>query len=129
MQRRDLPEGWDKAIPQFTADPKGMATRTASGKTLNAVAPAIPWLLGGAADLAARSRRGSVFEGAGDFEAGHYGGRNIHFGIREHGMGAICNGLALSKLRPYGATYFIFSDYMKPAIRLSALMEIPVIWI
>jgi transketolase len=129
MQKRELPEGWDKAIPQFTADPKGMATRTASGKTLNVIAPAVPWLLGGAADLDASVQTRLQFEGAGDFAAGHYGGRNFHFGVREHGMGAICNGLALSKLRSYGATYLIFSDYMKPAIRLSALMEIPVIWI
>lgn len=129
MQRRDLPEGWDEAIPTFPPDPKGMATREASGTTLNAIARNLPWLLGGSADLTGSTKTALTFEGAGEFLPGQYGGRTFHFGIREHGMGAICNGLSLSKLRPYGATYLIFSDYMKPTIRLSALMEIPVVWI
>jgi len=125
MQRRELPKGWDADIPRFPADPKGMAGRDASSKTLNAIAPKIPWLVGGSADLTPSTR--TRMDHGGDFEAGDYGGRNLHFGIREHTMGAVCNGLALSKLRPYGSTFLIFSDYMKPAIRLSAIMEIPVI--
>jgi transketolase len=128
MQRRDLPEGWDRNIPVFPGDPKGMATRDATGQVLNAIGPNLPWLLGGAADLAPSTKTRLTFEGAGDFEADDYGARNFHFGVREHVMGSICNGLALSKLRPFGAGYLIFSDYMKPAIRLSAIMEVPVIW-
>jgi transketolase len=129
MQRRELPSGWDKSLPTFPADPKGLATRESSAKAINALAQNYPWLIGGAADLAPSTKTNLTFEGAGDFEAGHYGGRNLHFGIREHGMGAISNGLALSKIRAYGSTFLIFSDYMKPAIRLSALMELPVIYI
>ncbi|MGD9762285.1 MAG: transketolase [Candidatus Binatia bacterium] len=127
IQRRELPDGWDKDVPTFPADPKGMASREASSVVLNAVAKNHPWLLGGSADLAPSTKTRLTFEGAGDFEAEDYGGRNFHFGIREHGMCAIVNGMSLSKLRPFGATFFIFSDYARPAIRLAAFMEIPVI--
>jgi transketolase len=129
MQERRLPDGWDANIPTFLADAKGLAGRDASAKVLNAIAPKLPWLLGGAADLAPSTKTRMTFEGAGDFEAGSYGGRNFHFGIREHAMGAICNGMSLSKLRPFGSGFLIFSDYMKPAIRLSSLMDLPVIYV
>ena len=129
MQAGDLPEGWDVALPDFPADPKGLATRDSSAKVLNAIAPHYPWLIGGAADLTPSTKTGLTFEDAGDFAAGAYGGRNLHFGIREHAMGAALNGLAVSKMRAFGAGFLVFSDYMKPAIRLSALMEIPVITI
>src|SRR5262245_25297539 len=129
MQRRELPANWDKGLPIFPADSKGMAGREASGKVLNILAQNIPWLLGGSADLGPSNKTLLKFEGAGDFQANNPGGKNIHFGVREHGMGAIVNGLSLSKLRPYGATFFIFSDYFRPAIRLSALMELPTIFI
>ena len=129
MQRRDLPEGWDKDIPIFPADPKGIASRDSSGQVLNKIAPKLPWLVGGAADLAPSTKTRLTFEGAGDLEAGSPLGRNFHFGIREHAMGSICNGLALSKLRPYGSGFLIFSDYMKPPIRLSAIMELPVTFV
>ena len=129
MQRRALTEGWDANLPVFPADAKGMATRAASSKALNAIAPHLPWLIGGAGDLAPSTTTAMTFEGAGDFEAGHFSGRNLHFGIREHAMAATLNGVALSKLRVYGSTYLIFSDYLKPALRLSALMEQPVIYI
>ena len=125
----ELPQGWDQDIPSFPADPKGMASRDASGKTLNAVAPHIPWLLGGAADLAPSTKTKLEFDDAGTFSAEDYGGRNLHFGVREHAMGAIANGLALSNLRPYAATFLIFSDYMRPAMRLAALMELPVAFV
>jgi len=129
MQRRQLPDGWDADIPSFPADPKGMAGRDASGKVENAVAKRIPWLIGGAADLAPSTKTRFTFDGAGDFEAANYSGRNLHFGIREHAMGSIVNGLALSKLRPFGSGFLIFSDYMRAPIRLSAIMELPVIFI
>jgi transketolase len=129
MQRRDLPEGWDSNIPTFPADPKGIASRDSSAQVLNAIAPRLPWLLGGAADLAPSTKTRLTFEGAGDFERDNYGGRNFHFGIREHAMGSICNGLSLSKLRPYGSGFLIFSDYMKPPIRLGAIMELPVVYV
>jgi transketolase len=129
IQRRDLPEGWDRDIPVFPADPKGIASRDSSGRVLNAIAPRLPWLVGGAADLAPSTKTRLTFEGAGDQEADNRLGRNFHFGIREHAMGSICNGLALSKLRPFGSGFMIFSDYMKPPIRLSALMELPVTFI
>jgi len=129
MQHRRLPEGWDSGIPVFPADEKGIASRDSSGKVLNAVAERIPWLIGGAADLAPSTKTRLTFEGAGDLTAGTPGGRNLHFGVREHAMGAVLNGLSLSKVRPYGSGFLIFSDYMRPAIRLSALMEIPVIYI
>ena len=129
MQHRQLPDGWDHALKPFPADPKGMAGRDASAKVQNQVAQAVPWLIGGAADLAPSTKTRLTFEGAGDFEADHYEGRNFHFGIREHAMTSILNGMALSKIRPYGAGFLIFSDYARGAIRLSALMEIPVILI
>ena len=129
MQSRELPDGWDGALPDFAADSKGLATRDSSAKVLNAVAAKYPWLIGGAADLAPSTKTRLTFEGAGDFEAEKWGGRNLHFGIREHAMGAVVNGLALSKVRAFGSTFLIFSDYMKPAIRLSALMELPAIFI
>ena len=129
MQRRDLPANWDAKLPVFAADAKGLATRDSSGKVLNAIASHHPWLIGGAADLSPSTKTRLLFEGAGDLEADTPGGRNMHFGIREHAMGAVLNGLALSKVRPYGAGFLIFSDYMKPPIRLSALMELPVIYV
>ena len=129
MQRRELPAGWDRNLPSFAADPKGIAGRDASGQVLNVLAQNIPWLLGGAADLGPSTKTTLKFAGAGDFEAGTPSGRNFHFGIREHAMAAIVNGLTLSKLRAFGATFFIFSDYARPAIRLSAIMEIPCIWV
>jgi transketolase len=129
MQHRQLPEEWDKGIPVFPTDAKGLAGRDASGKVLNAVAQNMPWLIGGSADLAPSTKTRLTFEGSGDFGASNYGGRNFHFGIREHAMGAVLNGLSLSKVRPYGSGFLIFSDYGKPAIRLAALMEIPVIYV
>jgi transketolase len=129
MQRRELPKGWDKDLPTFPADAKGMATRDSSGKVLNAIAQNVPLLIGGSADLATSDRTRLKFEGAGDFQPGSYGGRNLHFGVREHAMGATVNGLVVSKIRAYSGTFFNFSDYMKPAIRLAALMEIPSIFI
>lgn len=129
IDQHKLPAGWDRDIPSFPADAKGMASRDASQKVLNAIAPHVPWLIGGAADLAPSTKTNLTFEGAGSFEAGNYAGRNLHFGIREHAMGSACNGLALAGLRAYGSTFLIFSDYMRPPIRLSAIMELPVIWI
>src|SRR5213596_2124454 len=129
MQRRDLPAGWDPSLPVFPADAKGIAGRDASGKVLNVLAQNIPWLLGGSADLGPSNRTTLTYEGAGDFQANSPGGKNLHFGIREHAMAATVNGLVLSKLRAFGATFFIFSDYARPAIRLAALMELPTIFI
>jgi transketolase len=129
MQRRELPAGWDSGLPVFPPDPKGIAGRDASGKVLNVLAQNIPWLLGGSADLGPSNKTTLTFDGAGDFEPGTPGGRNLHFGIREHAMAAVVNGLSLSKLRAFGATFFIFSDYARPAIRLSALMELPTIFV
>ncbi|MFI5458866.1 MAG: transketolase [Isosphaerales bacterium] len=129
MQRRQLPAGWDRNLPVFPADAKGIAGRDASGKVLNVLAENIPWFLGGSADLGPSNKTTLKFEGAGDFQAGSPGGRNLHFGIREHAMAATVNGLSLSKLRAFGATFFIFSDYARPAIRLSALMELPTIFV
>ncbi len=129
MQRRELPANWDRNLPVFPADPKGIAGREASGKVLNVLAQNIPWLLGGSADLGPSNKTTLKYEGAGDFQADNRGGKNLHFGIREHAMAAIVNGLALSKLRPFGATFFIFSDYARPAIRLSALMEVPSLFV
>jgi transketolase len=129
MQHRQLPEGWDRDIPTFPADAKGLASRDSSAKVLNAVAKNLPWLIGGSADLAPSTKTRLTFEGAGDFQADSPAGRNLHFGIREHGMTAILNGMALVKVRPYGSGFFIFSDYARGAIRLSALMELPVIHI
>jgi transketolase len=129
MQRRELPVGWDRNLPVFLADPKGVAGRDASGEVLNVIAQNIPWFLGGSADLAPSNKTTLKFDGAGDFQADSPGGKNLHFGIREHAMAATVNGLALSKLRAFGATFFIFSDYARPAIRLAALMELPSIFI
>jgi transketolase len=129
MQHRTLPDGWDRGLPTFAADAKGIAGREASGQALNVLAQNIPWLLGGSADLAPSNKTRLAFAGAGDFQSATPGGRNLHFGVREHAMAAIVNGLALSKLRAFGATFFIFSDYARPAIRLSALMELPALWI
>jgi transketolase len=129
MQQRELPEGWDKDLPLFPADPKGVAGRDASAKVLNTLAQHVPWLLGGSADLAPSTKTRLTFAGAGDFTATSRGGRNLHFGVREHAMGSVLNGLSLSKVRPYGSGFLIFSDYSRGAIRLSALMEVPVIHI
>jgi transketolase len=129
MQRRDLPAGWDRNLPVFPADAKGIAGRDASGKVLNVLAQNIPWFLGGSADLGPSNKTTLTYEGAGSFQAGQPGGKNLHFGIREHAMAATVNGLSLSKLRAFGATFFIFSDYARPAIRLSALMELPTIFV
>jgi transketolase len=129
MQRRDLPAGWDRNLPSFAADAKGLAGRDASAKVLNALAQDIPWFMGGSADLGPSNKTTLTFEGAGDFEPDTPSGRNLHFGIREHAMAAIVNGMALSKLRPFGATFFIFSDYARGAIRLSALMELPTLMV
>ena len=127
MQYRQLPDGWDRDLPSFPADPKGMAGRDASGKVENAIAKNLPWLIGGAADLAPSTKTRLTFDGAGDLTAENPGGRNMHFGIREHAMAAVVNGLSLSKVRAFGSTFLIFSDYARPAIRLSAIMEIPTI--
>jgi transketolase len=129
MQRDEIPAGWDAKLPSFPADAKGMASRESGAKVLNAIAQHYPWLIGGSADLSPSTKTNLTFEAAGEFQAEKYGGRNLHFGIREHVMGAILNGLAVSKLRPYGSTFLTFSDYMRPPIRLSALMEIPAITI
>ncbi len=129
MQHRQLPDGWDKGLPQYQADKKGLAGRDASSQVLNAIARNVPWLLGGSADLAPSTKTRLTFEGAGDFRASEPGGRNFHFGVREHAMGSILNGMSLSKVRPYGSGFLIFSDYARGAIRLSALMELPVIHI
>jgi len=129
MQHRQLPDGWDKSIPSFPTDAKGLAGRDASAKVMNAVAQTIPWLIGGSADLAPSTKTRLTFDGAGDFSAGNYAGRNFHFGIREHAMGAILNGLSLSKIRSYGSGFLIFSDYGRAPIRLAAIMEIPVIYV
>jgi transketolase len=129
MFRRELPDGWDHGLPTFPASAKGLATREASGQVLNAIARNVPWLMGGSADLGPSCKTRLTFEGTGDLSADNPAGRNIHFGIREHAMGAIVNGLSLSQLRPYGSGFLIFSDYARPALRLSALMEIPVLHI
>lgn len=129
MQHRELPDGWDRDLPIFPPDAKGLAGRDASAQVLNAVARHVPWLIGGSADLAPSTKTRMTFDGAGDFSPTDYSGRNLHFGVREHAMGAILNGLSLSKVRPFGSGFLIFSDYARPAIRLSALMEIPVIHI
>ena len=129
IQHRELPTGWDNNLPEFPPDSKGVAGREASAKVQNALAQNIPWMIGGSADLAPSTKTRLTFDGAGDFQPEDYSGRNLHFGIREHAMGAILNGLALSKLRPYGSGFLIFSDYCRGAIRLSAIMEIPVTYI
>jgi len=129
LHHRQLPEGWDKDVPAFATDPKGLATRDASGKVLNAIGKSVQWLMGGSADLAPSCKTRLTFEGAGDFFADHPGGRNLHFGIREHAMAAVLNGMALVKVRAFGSSFLIFSDYARPGIRLSALMELPVIYV
>jgi transketolase len=129
MQRRELPAEWDRNLPVFAADPKGIAGRDASGQALNVLAQNIPWFLGGSADLAPSNKTRLKYADAGDFQAGSPGGKNLHFGVREHAMAAVVNGLSLSKLRPFGATFFVFSDYARAAIRLSALMELPTIFV
>ena len=129
MQRRDLPAGWDRNLPVFPTDPKGVAGRDASGKVLNVLAQNIPWFLGGSGDLGPSNKTTLTYQGAGDFQAETPNGKNLHFGIREHAMGTITNGLALSKLRPFCATFFIFSDFLRPAIRLASLMELPSIFV
>ncbi len=141
IQRRELPPGWDKELQPLPADPKGAAGRDTSGKALNSIAKHVPWLIGGAADLAPSTKTRLTFDGAGDFlpPANHgdphaksvmsYGGRNMHFGVRELAMGAVLNGMSLTKVRPYGSGFFVFSDFSRPAIRLAAIMEIPVIYI
>jgi transketolase len=129
IERRELPAGWDRNLPVFPADAKGIAGRDASGKALNVLAQNIPWFLGGSADLGPSNKTTLTFPGAGDFQADSPGGKNLHFGIREHAMAAIVNGLSLSKVRAFGATFFIFSDYARPAIRLAAVMELPSIFV
>jgi transketolase len=129
MQRRELPDGWDRDIPSFDADPKGLATRKASNRVENSIAARVPWLISGSADLTDSTSVRLTFNGAEDFEPDARAGRNLHYGIREHEAAAIANGLSLSKLRPAWSTYLVFSDYARPAIRLSALMELPVIHI
>jgi transketolase len=129
MQHHQLPASWDKNIPTFPPDPKGVATRESSGKVLNAFAQNIPWLIGGSADLATSNKTTLKFDGAGEFKSGNYSGRNLHFGVREHAMGASVNGMTLSSVRAFGATFFNFSDYMRPSMRLAALMQIPSIFV
>ncbi len=129
MQKRELPYGWDKELPVFTADSKGLASGDSSSQVLNAIAKRVPWLIGGSADLTPSTKTRLGFDGAGDFQAGTYSGRNLHFGIREHAMAAALNEMSLVKVRPYGSGFFIFSDYARGAIRLSALMELPIIHI
>ena len=127
MEHRQLPDGWDKDLPSFPADAKGLATRDSSSKVENAIAKNVPWFIGGSADLAPSTK--TLLSGVTDFEAGNYAGRNMHFGIREHGMAAIVNGMSLTKVRPFGATFFVFTDYMRGGVRLSAISEVPVIYI
>ena len=130
MQRRTLPDGWDADLPEFPPDAEGRSPgRDSSGKVLNAVAARVPWLIGGSSDLAPSNKSRLTFEGAGDFSADDRAGRNLHFGVREHAAAAVCNGLALSKLRAYQAGFLIFSDFQRGALRLSALMELPLIHI
>jgi transketolase len=129
MQARRLPDGWDGDLPSFPADKKGIASREASGKTLTAIARRVEWLVGGSADLAPSTKTYLEFDGAGDFQGDNHSGRNLHFGVREHAMGAAANGLALSGLRPYTGTFLTFSDYMKPSIRLAAMMRLPVVFV
>jgi transketolase len=129
MRAGEMPEHWQEQLPNFAADAKGVASRAAGGEVLNAFAKQIPWLLGGSADLSPSTKTNLTFDDAGRFSAENYGGRNLHFGIREHAMGAIANGMALSYLRPYTSTFLVFSDYMKPPIRLAAIMELPVVFV
>ncbi len=127
MLRDELPEGWDADIPEFPADEKGLASRDSGGKVLNALAKRVPWLIGGSADLSPSTK--TDIKGAASFEPGNYGGQNFHFGVREHGMGGVVNGMTLSHLRSYGSTFLVFADYMRAPIRLSAIMELASIWV
>jgi transketolase len=129
MHNRELPAGWDKDVPSFPADAKGMGTRESSGKALNAIAKNIPWFIGGSADLAKSNKTNLDTAWAGEYLPNQYGGRNVHYGVREHAMAAAMNGMTLCGLRPFGGTFFNFSDYNKPSIRLAALMEIPVLFV
>jgi len=129
MEQRELPSKWDSDLPSFPADAKGLATRDSSGKVENAIAKNVPWLIGGSADLAPSTKTLFTFEAATGFQADNHELRNLHFGIREHAMSAIVNGMSLTKVRPFGATFFVFTDYMRGGLRLSALMGIPVIYI
>jgi transketolase len=129
IDRGALPDDWDSDLPSFAADAKGIATREASGKALNAIGPKLPWLLGGSADLAPSNKTLLDFDEARSFQPTDYDGRNLHFGVREHVMGTVCNGLALSGLRPYGGTFLVFNDYMRPAVRLAALMKLPIVYV
>jgi len=129
MRAGEMPEHWKDRLPTFASDAKGVASRASGGEVLNAFAQQIPWLLGGSADLSPSTKTNLTFDGAGRFSAEDYSGRNLHFGIREHAMGAIANGMALSYLRPYTSTFLVFSDYMKPPIRLAAIMELPVVFV
>ena len=129
MRAGQMPESWDASIEPFPTDAKGVASRQSGGKVLNAYAERIPWLLGGSADLSPSTKTNLTFEGAGSFQAASYNGRNLHFGVREHAMGAIANGMALCYLRPYTSTFLVFSDYMKPPIRLASIMELPVVFV
>ncbi len=129
MEHRQLPDGWDKGMPVFPADAKGLATRDSSAKVENAIAKNVPWMMGGSADLAPSTKTLLTFEDAVGFQPGNYSLRNLHFGIREHGMSAVINGMSLTKVRPFGATFFVFTDYMRGGMRLSAIMEIPVIYV
>ena len=127
MQRRQLPEDWDADLPEYPADPKGAAGRDTNQKVLNIVAQRVPWLIGGSSDLAPSNKSRLTFEGAGDFQPDNRAGRNLHFGVREHAAGAVTNGLSLSKIKAFQAGFLIFSDFQRGALRLSALMELPVI--
>lgn len=129
MLKNELPAGWDAEMPEFPADAKGIATRASAGQVLNAIAAKVPWLIGGSADLAPSTNTLLKFAGAGSFSPENYGGRNMHFGIREHGMASALNGMALSGVRPYGATFFVFSDYLRPSMRLASLMHVPSIFV
>jgi transketolase len=129
LESGEPPAGWDRDIPSFPADANGVASRDAFGKVLNAIGPHWPWLVGGAADLAPSTKTRLAFDGAGDLQASNPGGRNMHFGVREHAMGAVANGLALSHLRPYAGTFLVFSDYMRPSMRLAAMMDLPVVFV
>lgn len=129
MQHRDLPDDWDRNLPTFPADANGLASRESSAQVLNAIAAQVPWLMGGSADLSPSTKTRLTFDGVTDFSEVDRGGRNFHFGIREHAMASILNGISLCKIRPYGSSFFIFSDYCRPPIRLSSMMELPVIYI
>ena len=129
MQQGKLPAGWDTELVEFPADEKGIATRSSAGKALNSLAKNLPWLIGGSADLAPSTNTLLTFDNTGDFGPADYAGRNFHFGIREHAMAAAMNGMALCGVRPYGATFFVFSDYLRPSMRLAAIMGLPSVYV